>query len=150
MAESEQSTSSNYAQRKRKNKGRYCVTGYPNKRSCKNTSYTPGIRMYKLPDDPQLRTQWTKFVQRHRPDFQTPPPGKNVALYSAHFKEECFTKPRLSLEGMEHLSFRRMLIPGSIPTEDAVTDEEQAMSSREQRHVRTVICETYFIFSNWL
>ena len=33
-----------------KHGGRYCVAGGPNKVSCKNTSYTPGISMHRFPD----------------------------------------------------------------------------------------------------
>ena len=127
--------------KRRSDAGRYCVAGYPNKRSCKNTSYTPGIKMYEFPKDPQLRAKWAKFVQRHRPDFSVPPPGKSVSLCSAHFKDECFNRPRLSLEGMEHLNFSQRLIPGSVPTEDKEqtrTEEKLQMSTREQRHVSNI------------
>ena len=77
---------------------------------------------------------------RHRPDFLVPPQGKSVSLYSAHFKDECFNRPRLSLEGMEHLKFSQRLIPGSVPTEDKEQDnsQEQQVSAREQRHVSKI------------
>ena len=35
--------------------GRYCVAGTPNQQSCKNTSFTPGIRMHQFPSDPSVR-----------------------------------------------------------------------------------------------
>ena len=143
MADSEFSVSSDTAKKKGKRRideGRYCVAGYANKRSCKNTSYTPGIKMYEFPKDPQLKAKWAKFVRRHRPDFPVPPPGKSVSLCSAHFKDECFNRPRLSLEGMEHLKFSQRLIPGFVPTEDKEQDnsQEQQVSVREQRHVSKI------------
>lgn len=125
--------------KRRSDAGRYCVAGYPNKRSCKNTSILRVSKMYEFPKDPQLRAKWAKFVQRNRPNFSVPPPGKSVSLCSAHFKD--FNRPRLSLERMEHLKFSQRLIPGSVPTEDkeqTCTKEKQQMSTREQRHVSNI------------
>ena len=38
---------------KREPRGRYCVAGAPNQQSCRNTSFTPGIRMHQFPSDPE-------------------------------------------------------------------------------------------------
>ena len=35
--------------------GRYCIAGAPNKESCKNTGYTPGISMHTFPTEPKVR-----------------------------------------------------------------------------------------------
>ena len=58
--------------------GRYCVAGAPNKESCKNTSYTPGISMHTFPTERKVRAKWVKFVQKHRIDF-----GEPVSRYVA-------------------------------------------------------------------
>ena len=69
--------------------------------SCKNTSYTPGIKMHQFPSDPKGRAEWLKFVQRHRVDFGEPV-NKHAALFSAHFEPSCYSMAfGLSLEGME-------------------------------------------------
>ena len=59
-------------------RGRYCVACAPNKQSCQNTSYTPGIRMHQFPNDPVFRGKWVQFVRRHRTDFN--PTSKYVVL----------------------------------------------------------------------
>ena len=148
MADSELSDTTKKKIKRRSDEGRYCAAGYPNQISCKNTSYTPGIKMYEFPKDPQLRAKWAKFVQRHRPDFRIPPPGNSVSLCSAHFKDECFNKPRLSLEGIEHLKFSRRLIPGSVSTEDKEQNStrEKQMSVREQRRVSNIKMYNYVLF----
>ena len=105
----ERSTAS--ARKYNKYKGRYCVAGYKNQISCKNTSYTHGVTIHQFPCDPETRAKWTKFVQKHRPDFQAPPERRNIALCSAHFKDECFNKPRLSLNGLENIKFQRRVTP---------------------------------------
>ena len=130
----ERSTAS--ARKYNKYKGRYCVAGYKNQISCKNTSYTHGVTIHQFPCDPETRAKWTKFVQKHRPDFQAPPERRNIALCSEHFKDECFNKPRLSLNGLENIKFQRRLLKGSVPTEDVRIDEkDEAFSARDQRHV---------------
>ena len=49
---------------------RYCVASRPNKVSCKNTSYTPGILMCRFPKDARLQRLWTWFIRRHRANFE--------------------------------------------------------------------------------
>lgn len=101
---------------KRRRGGRYCVAGGPNNQSCKNTSYTEGIRMHQFPTDPVIRGKWVKFVQRNRKDFAEPI-SKYSALCSAHFEESCYTR-RFSfhLEEMENINMNRVLIKGSVPS----------------------------------
>ena len=130
----ERSTAS--ARKYNKYNGRYCVAGYKNQISCKNTSYTHGVTIHQFPCDPETKAKWTKFVQKHLPDFQAPPERRDIALCSAHFKDECFNKPRLSLNGLEHIKFQRRLLKGSVPTEDVRIDEkDEAFSARDQRNV---------------
>ena len=38
-----------------KHGGKYCVAGAGNIKSCKNTSYTPGVSMHLFPSDPKIR-----------------------------------------------------------------------------------------------
>ena len=60
-----------------KHGGRYCVACGPNKVSCKNTSYTPGISMHHFPKDARLRRLWTQLASSE--------PSEYSALYSAHY-----------------------------------------------------------------
>ena len=60
------------AQSKKKKGGRYCVAGGPGKTSCKNTSYSAGIKMQQFPLDPRVKKKWIKFLQRHLPTFKDP------------------------------------------------------------------------------
>ena len=121
--------------------GRFCVAGTPQKRSCKNTSYSPGIRMHQFPTDPATRQKWVKFVQRHRLDFSNPP--KSASLCSAHFEDSSYAcLPSRTLPGTEtqDLPVYKVLIRGSVPTRDTSfpTEEnskEPATNSRERRRV---------------
>ena len=45
-----------------KHGGKYCVAGAGNKKSCKNTSYTPGISMHVFPSDPRIRAKWISLA----------------------------------------------------------------------------------------
>jgi len=71
---------------KRKPQERYCVAGAPTQQSYKNTTFTPGIRMYQFPSDPAVWAKWVQFVWRHWHDFKDPT-SKYASLYSAHFEE---------------------------------------------------------------
>ena len=116
--------------------GRFCAAGTPNKESCMNTGYTPGISMHLFPSDPTVRAKWVKFVQRHRVDFKEPI-GKYTSLCSAHFEQSCFENSLASsLEGMEGIKLKRNLIRGSIPTRDSfVPGPPQVLTEREKRQV---------------
>ena len=112
--------------------GRYCVAGAPNKESCKNTSYTSGISMHTFPTEPSVRSQWVKFVQKHRADFGEPV-SKYAALCSAHFEKTCFENDMAWSMGFAK---RRDLIVGSIPTRDTVIPEgPEVLSERQKRQV---------------
>ena len=119
-----------------KHGGRYCVAGGPNKVSCKNTSYTPGISMHRFPKDESLRRLWTQFVRRHRAKFA---PSEYSALCSAHFEKTCFER-KLSLgpEASDKTP-RNLLKRGSVPTVDTVvpaTGKEQSSTERDKRGER--------------
>ena len=124
--------------------GRYCVAGVPNNQSCKNTSYTPGIKMHQFPSDPKVRAQWLKFVQRHRVDFGEPV-NKHAALCSAHFEPRCYLMAfGLSLEGMEDSKRNKVLLKGSIPTRHVVLPAvPEEPSDRKRRQVRTTALYLY-------
>ena len=55
---------------KREPRGRYCVAVLHIQQSCRNTSFTPGVRMYQFASDPAVRAKWVQFVRRHRHDFK--------------------------------------------------------------------------------
>ena len=67
----EQKTFSNMEERPkaRRRGGRYCIAGFPNDISCKNSSYTPLVRMHPFPANPVTRKLSVEFVRKHRPDF---------------------------------------------------------------------------------
>ena len=111
--------------------GRYCVAGTPQQVSCKNTSYTPGIRMHSFPKDPKTCQQWVKFVRRHRVDFIQP--TKYSSLCSAHFEESCYYR-QLAEEGSGY----RVLERGSVPTKDTSfvpENENNEITARGKRKV---------------
>ena len=66
------------------------MAGAPNNESCRNTTFTPGIRMHQSPSDPVVREKWVKCVKRHRCDFL--PVSKYASLCSVHFEESCLLK----------------------------------------------------------
>ena len=115
--------------------GKYCVAGGPNKVSCQNTSYSPGLSMHYFPSDQTLRLKWTRFVQRHRANFQ---PTKTSVLCSAHFEESCFTKKLSLVEPDIGKGSKRVLNKGAFPTRDTIVPEAaatQELSSRGKRQV---------------
>ena len=116
---------------KRKRGGRYCVAGAPNKRSCKNNSYTDGISMHQFPTDPVVRNKWVKFVQRHRVDFHESSVTNYTSLCSAHFEESCYTR-KISLDLGEQLKRNKVLIRGSILRGIQLLPKEQIFSRIEE------------------
>lgn len=115
--------------------GRYCVAGAPNQRSCRNTMFTPGVKMHQFPSDQVIRGKWVKFVQKHRHDFREPL-SKYASLCSAHFEESCYNKPLVQLEGMANTKLNRVLIKGSVPTRDTiVVATPEPLSERRKRKV---------------
>ena len=119
------------SQVKGKRGGRYCVAGGPGNTSCKNTSYTPGIKMLQFPKNEEVRQKWVKFVQRHRPSFRNP--SKYSFLCSAHFEDTSYFQPQIVSTGV---SWRGTLIKGSIPTRDSVNSPlPTKMSARSKRLV---------------
>ena len=116
-----------------KHGGRYCVAGGPNKVSCKNTSYTPGISMRSFPKDVRLRRLWTQFVRRHRANFE---PSEHSALCSAHFEPTCFQR-KLSLgDEAADKTPRTFLKQRSVPNVDTVappTEDQLSYTDRDQR-----------------
>ena len=131
--------------------GRYCVAGTPQKVSCKNTSYTPGIEMHTFPKDAKTRQKWVKFVQKHRVDFKEP--TKHSSLCSAHFEDSCYSRRFL-----DESSGYRVLERGSIPTKDTSFLLENRNDDTTARGKRKVyICKlrlylhiAYCILMSWL
>ena len=76
--------------------------------------------MHQFPLAAKIRSQWVKFVQRHRVDFGEPI-NKYASLCSAHFEPSCYPMGlRLSLHGTEETKRNKVLINGSIPTRATV------------------------------
>ena len=104
---------------------KFCVAGAPNKESCKNRSYAPGICMHALPAEPKVKAKWVKFVQKHCIDFDKPV-SRYAALCSAHFKKHCFQNDIAWSIGFVR---RRDLIGGSIPTRDTIIPDRKLQVS---------------------
>ena len=125
--------------------GRYCVAGAPNNESCKNTMFTPGIKMHQFPRDPVVRAKWVKFVLRHRCDFSDPV-SKYASLCSAHFEERCYSRNQSILEGMEGLKMHRVLTKGSVPTRHTVVPPApEVLPDRSKRQVNGRL---YYLYSS--
>ncbi|CAH3043901.1 unnamed protein product [Porites lobata] len=116
--------------------GRYCAAGTPNQRSCKNTTFTPGIRMHEFPSDPSVRAQWVQFVRRHRHDYKDPT-SKYASLCSAHFDESCYERKMSVVRSVKKeykLEMRVFLKATAVPTRDSVTPQSpEKISQREKR-----------------
>ena len=56
--------------RKKRVSGKFWVAGGPESVSCNNNSKTKGISMDKFPQNKDIRVQWARFVQRHRPEWK--------------------------------------------------------------------------------
>lgn len=138
MASSSGSHSS--SQKKAKQLGKYCVAGGPGKASCKNNSLCTGISMHLFPkSNERLRNLWTKFVQKHRPDWQ---PSTYSALCSAHFESHCFTQRLdIGLEIVNNAKTKRWLNKEAYPTVDTVVPSQttREISDREHRKVNSQI-----------
>ena len=120
--------------------GNYCVAGGPNKVSCKNKTYMPGISMHYFPREEAVRQKWIRFVRKHRKDFV---PSKSSTLCSAHFEEKCFEHRSISLMGegeQQPLKMKRILTKGSIPTRDTVVPYSSPASARKRRKVSPFLC----------
>ena len=125
---------------KREPRGRYCVAGAPNQQSCRNTSFTPGIRMYQFPSDPAVRAKWVQFVRRHRHDFKDPA-SKYTSLCSVHFEDSCLVRSPSILSCMEAqgLKMKAVLKKDAVPTRDSVVPPvPQELSARSKRQVRKI------------
>ena len=138
MASSSGSHSS--SQKKAKQLGKYCVAGGPGKASCKNNSLCTGISMHLFPkSNERLRNLWTKFVQKHRPDWQ---PSTYSALCSAHLESHCFTQRLdIGLEIVNNAKTKRWLNKEAYPTVDTVVPSQttREISDREHRKVNSQI-----------
>ena len=122
--------------RKKRVSGKFCVAGGPESVSCNNNSKTKGISMHKFPQNKDIREQWTRFVQRHRPEWK---PTETSVLCSAHFLPSCFEDLHLGqTENMSLYNARRWLTRDAVPTIDCarvVNDNDIVLSSRERRMV---------------
>ncbi len=72
--------------------GQYCVAGLPNGLSCSNSSRVPRISMHRFPKKLEVRKKWTKFVRRHRVNFDPESYKAGPFLCSANFESMCYTK----------------------------------------------------------
>ncbi|XP_022791620.1 THAP domain-containing protein 2-like [Stylophora pistillata] len=93
--------------------------------------------MHQFPVNPTVRTQWVKFVQRHRVDFGEPV-AKHASLCSAHFEQSCYEGSlAFSLDGMTQIKRNKVLIKGSVPTRHAVLPEgPEVLTDRKRRQLR--------------
>ena len=125
--------------------GRFCVCGGPGGLSCKNTTHTPGIIMYKFPSEKtraEERRLWTRFVRRHWANFS---PTPYSVVCSAHFEPSCYPQC-YSIDIPEHLRPKaKYLKPDAVPTIDAVVVglgadmKTTPVSKREDRRVSVII-----------
>ena len=128
----------------KRQQGRYCVAGAPNQQSCQNRSFTLGIRMYKCPKDPVVRSKWVQFVCRHRHDFNDPT-SEYTLLCLAHFKESCYQKNLAILSRMEDqgLKMNWCLKKDAVPTRDTIVppapEELSNHRKRQDFHMFLVI-----------
>ena len=130
---------------KRAKRGKYCVCGGPELRSCTNTYHIEGISMHKFPENEEQRKIWTRFVQKHRPNFE---PTSLSVICSAHFEKSCFAT-RYHIGVPDDVKPRaRYLLPGSVPKNDTVVQRETPVTTHAKRRVGCVLINT--IHYNWV
>ena len=80
---------------------------------CSSTA-SPGIALYKFPNDPVLRKQWERQVQRTRAKWTA---TESSVLCSKHFTAECFEESA-ALASQFGISYKRSrrLVRGAVPT----------------------------------
>ena len=95
--------------------------------------------MHKFPQNKDIREQWTRFVQRRRPEWK---PTETSVLCLAHFLPSCFEqRVDLHLGQTENTSLYkspRWLRRDAVPTIDCarvVNDNDIVLSSCERRMV---------------
>lgn len=120
--------------------GKFCVAGGPNQTSCNNNSKTEGVSLHLFPSNKAFRDRWTRFIQRHRANWQ---PTKSSVLCSEHFHSSCFEQ-RLDLnldetDDTSKFKSRRWLKKDAVPTIDCAAiipdGKIKAVSERERRMV---------------
>ncbi|PFX13347.1 hypothetical protein AWC38_SpisGene22573 [Stylophora pistillata] len=86
-----------------------------------------------FPREDVTREKWVRFVRRHRAKWQ---PSKTSVLCYVHFELSNFEQ-RLDLNLGEGSSFqtKRWSKKDAVPTKDCVQQQENALSSREQRMI---------------
>ena len=112
--------------------GQYCVAGWPNGKSCKNSQHTDGVSMHRFPmKDKERLNKWTGFVRRHRPKFV---PQQYSMLCSMHFADSAYT---VNAEVAKSLNMRRQLCPNAVPTIDSLENmsTQGDWSNRDRRMV---------------
>lgn len=95
--------------------------------------HAEGISMHMFPRDDVTSEKWVRFVRRHREKWQ---PSKTSVLCSVHFELSDFEQ-RLNFNLGDGSSFqkKRCLKKDAVPTRDCVPQQENALTSREQRMV---------------
>ena len=131
----------------KKQLGRYCVAGGPDKASCKNNSTVEGISMHRSPKkEGKLRDAWIKFIQKHRHEWK---PSPHSSLCSVYFESRFFLqRPDINVNQVDPDSpfHTRRFLDREIayPTIDTVASvvEATGISPRERRQV----CNFLLIF----
>ena len=80
---------------------------------CSSTA-SPGISLYKFPNDPVLQKRWERQVQRTRAKWTA---TESSVLCSKHFTAECFEESA-ALASQFGISYKRSrrLVRGAVPT----------------------------------
>ena len=97
--------------RSKKYEGYNCVVG-----GC-YSNHGSGQTLHGFPTDVHLRNEWVKFVQVCRVDFgpSYDTPTKNSKICHLHFVPESYP-PKNDIAASFGMTFKRKLLPGSIPT----------------------------------
>lgn len=89
--------------------------------------------MHMFPRYDATREEWVRFVRRHRAKWQ---PTKTSVLCSVHFELSDFEqRPDLNLGERSSFQTKRWLKKDAVPTKDCVQQQENALTSREQKMV---------------
>ena len=119
-------------------RGSYIVAGAPNKTSCTNNSYKPGVSMHIFPRNLQQKGSGSLLFRRHRAGFT---PSATSVLCSIHFKLTDFARRIDIIIGnqSENIKSLRRLEIGGISTIDAAgTLSGTPKSERDKQNAREV------------
>lgn len=106
----------------------HCVVIGCNKKADKKK----GVSIHRCPLDKKYRDKWKRFLRVHGQEYK-PKDNEQFGICSVHFKNEWFSRA-FHVEG-----YRRTLKEGAFPSIWDPTSQNENISQRSRRQVRTFL-----------